>query len=508
MSVDINATLIEGFAGSLLSKRFDNPTKTPDCHREWWNLFCEPERYVALAAPRGHAKSTAITHVYTLATSLFRVSPFTVIVSDTETQSVQFLNDIKMELLDNEDLLSLFPIRRFVKNTENDIVIQMEDGDMFRILAKGSEQSLRGLKWNGMRPKLIVCDDMENDELVMNKDRREKFMRWIYGALIPCLAPDGQMRVVGTILHLDSFLEQCMPKEYDKDTVREPLKSYSTRSTKLSMWKGVRYRAHTEDFSHILWKDRFSEERLKQLRAEYTARGIPDVYSQEYLNYPLDPTKAYFRRRDFIPMNIDEMDALEEQRLRLTYYVGVDMAISEKERADYTAYEVFGMDQHGVLYHVDEVRERMDGREIIDTLFILNKKYSPEFFAIEAEKISKALGPFLHEEMLKRGAFPNIVEITPSKDLWTRARSFQGRHRANAIKFNKRAEWYPPFEDELATFPRNPHDDRVASCAILGMALDRMVEAPTSEEVAEDEYQIELYKSDAIYTGRSETTGY
>ena len=413
-----------------------------------------------------------------------------------------------MELLDNEDLQSLFPIRRFVKNTENDIVVQMEDGYMFRILAKGSEQSLRGLKWNGMRPKLIICDDMENDELVMNKDRREKFMRWIYGALIPCLAPDGKMRVVGTILHLDSFLEQCMPKDYDKLTVLEPLKSYSTKSTKVSMWKGVRYRAHTSDFSHILWEDRFPIAKLKQLQAEYTARGIPDVYSQEYLNYPLDPTKAYFRRRDFLPIPSQEADALDEGRLRLSYYIGLDMAISEKERADFTAYEVFGMDQHGVLYHVDEVRDRMDGREIIDTLFVLQKKYSPEFFAVESEKIAKALGPFLHEEMLKRGIFPNLVEITPSKDLWQRARSFQGRHRANAIKFDKRAEWYPAFEDELATFPRNPHDDRVASCAILGMALDRMVEAPTNEEVEEVEYNFDLQRSELLYAGRSETTGY
>ena len=413
-----------------------------------------------------------------------------------------------MELLDNEDLQSLFPIRRFVKNTENDIVVQMEDGYMFRILAKGSEQSLRGLKWNGMRPKLIICDDMENDELVMNKDRREKFMRWIYGALIPCLAPDGKMRVVGTILHLDSFLEQCMPKDYDKLTVLEPLKSYSTKSTKVSMWKGVRYRAHTSDFSHILWEDRFPIAKLKQLQAEYMARGIPDVYSQEYLNYPLDPTKAYFRRRDFLPIPSQEADALDEGRLRLSYYIGLDMAISEKERADFTAYEVFGMDQHGVLYHVDEVRDRMDGREIIDTLFVLQKKYSPEFFAVESEKIAKALGPFLHEEMLKRGIFPNLVEITPSKDLWQRARSFQGRHRANAIKFDKRAEWYPAFEDELATFPRNPHDDRVASCAILGMALDRMVEAPTNEEVEEEEYNLDLQRSELLYAGRSETTGY
>jgi predicted phage terminase large subunit-like protein len=506
LSIALTAEIIEGFAGSLLRKRFDNPTATPAFHRELWSLFCEADKYIAAAAPRGHAKSTAITHTYTLATTLFRVSPFTVIVSDTETQSVQFLNDIKMELTDNEDLLALFPVKKFHKFTENDIVAEMDDGYMFRILAKGSEQSLRGIKWNGMRPKLIVCDDMENDELVMNKERREKFFRWIYGALIPCLAPDGRMRIVGTVLHLDSFLENCLPKEYDKNTVKEPIKSYSIRPK--NGWRGVRYKAHDENFDNILWPQRFSEAELRRIRADYTEKGIPDVYSQEYLNYPLDPTKAYFKRKDFLPTTYQELEAIAQKKLNLRYYVAVDLAISEKERSDWSAFEVFGMDENGLLFHIDEVRERMDARDIIDTIFLLDKRYQPEFIAIESEKITKALGPFLHEEMMKRGVFPNIVEITPHKDLWNRARSFQGRHRAGLLRFNKSMDWYPAFEEELCTFPRGIHDDRVAACAVLGLALERMVEAPTPREVEEEEYLMEAIRSDLYFEGRNATTGY
>ena len=504
--VELNSEIIEGFCASLLRKRFDNATKTPQFHREIWDLFCSSDKYVAVGAPRGHGKSTASTHTFSLAVTLFRASQFTVLVSDTETQAVQFLNDIKMELMDNEDLLAFFPIKKFHKWTENDIVGEFDDGYMFRILAKGSEQSLRGLKWNGMRPKMIICDDMENDELVMNKDRREKFFKWIYGALIPCLAPDGKMRIVGTVLHLDSFLENCLPKDHDKNTIREPLKSYSVRSK--NGWRGVRYKAHDEDFSNILWPARFNEAELKRIRADYTEKGIPDVYSQEYLNYPLDPTKAYFRRKDFVPITLQETNAIAEKKILMTYYVGVDLAISEKERADWSAFEVFGMDEHGVLYHLDEVRDRFDAREIIDTIFQLESKYRPEFIAIESEKITKALGPFLKEEMSKRGMFPNIIEITPHKDLWNRARSFQGRHRAGLLKFSKGADWYPAFEEELCTFPRGINDDRVAACAVLGLALEKMVEAPTLREQEEEDYTWSVREADLEYVGRSSCTGY
>lgn len=498
--------MIEGFQGSLLKKRFDQPSETPDFHRELWELFCSDNKFVAAAAPRAHAKSTAITHTYVLASALFRQAAFIVIVSDTETQSVQFLNDIKTEINDNADLQVLFGFKRWIKYTENDIVVEMNDGFQFRILAKGSEQSLRGLKWNGMRPKLIVCDDMENDELVMNKDRREKFFRWIYGALIPCLAPDGKMRVVGTVLHMDSFLENLMPKDWNKHTQKDELRVWST--DKKSTWKAVKYKAHNEDFSKILWESRYNKEYFQEKQKDYYERGIPDVYSQEYLNYPLDPTKAYFKRADFIPMSELDRLLIDDKKKNLSYYIGIDLAISDKERADFSVFLVAGMDENGILYIIDVIKERMDGREIVDTIFALERKYRPEWIAIEKEKISKAIGPFLYEEMPKRNLFPQIVEITPSKDLLTRARSIQGRMRAGLVKFDKRADWYPTLEAEFTSFPRATHDDQVAASAVLGLALEKMVEAPTQREMEDAIWDDEFKTSGMNIFGRSMATGY
>lgn len=506
--ITLDAELIEGFVRGFLLKRFHIPVDIPLAHKEWWTYCCDPEKYVAIAAPRGHAKSTAITHSYVLANLLFRCHDFIVIVSDTETQAIQFLNDIKMELTDNTELISLFQIDKFLKYTENDIILRFQDGSRSRILAKGSEQAVRGFKWAGRRPGLIVCDDMENDELVMNKERREKFMRWIYGALMPALAPDGIMRVVGTVLHLDSFLESLMPKYWDKRTVRTPLKDYYTG--KRGMWKSVRYRAHTDDFSEILWSDRFSERRLKEIRQEYIDRGIPDVYSQEYLNYPLDPTRAYFRTSDFLEMSEATKKNILENKLPVTYFVGIDPAISEKERTDFTAYLVVAMDSERNLYYIESSKDRLDSREIIEEIFRLYQRYHPEFIAIEKEKITQAIGPFLYEKMGTTGIYPIIIQIPHgNKDLETRARSWQGRMRAGSIKFDKGRDDYPVYEAELTTFPRGINDDLVSASAVLGMALDKMAEAPTQRELQEDQLEEEYYRTSfEIDSGRSEHTGY
>ena len=226
--------VVEGFVGSILASKFDDAVKTPDFHKEGWRLFCSNNKMVALAAPRGHAKTTGMTVSYGLATLLFRERKFMLLVSDTESQAAMFLGYFKEQLQENQALIELFGLKRnekgqvqFVKETETDIIVEMEDGHKFRVIAKGAEQKLRGLIWSGTRPDIILCDDMENDELVMNKDRREKMRKWFYSALLPCISSRGIIRVVGTILHMDSLLERLMPKPYDRWSHQEPLKLWS-----------------------------------------------------------------------------------------------------------------------------------------------------------------------------------------------------------------------------------------------------------------------------------------
>src|SRR5450631_3726404 len=178
-----------------------------------WEYCCSDYKFVAIAAPRGFAKSTAITHSYTIANIVFRLRSFVLLVADTETQASFFLEDVKKELTTNEDLMKFFGIKGLVKDSTTDFILEFIDGHQTRVIAKGSGQSLRGVKWDNKRPDLVVGDDLENQEMMLNKERRNNFRRWIAGTLIPCLSKDGIFRVVGTILHFDSQLNRWMPQK-------------------------------------------------------------------------------------------------------------------------------------------------------------------------------------------------------------------------------------------------------------------------------------------------------
>jgi predicted phage terminase large subunit-like protein len=499
--MSLTAEEIYGFSESLLKGNFDNPQPTPDFHMELWDLCCSAHKNVAIAAPRGHAKSTCITHSYVLANVLFKEASYVLVVSDTEEQAVLFLADIKMELIENERLIAAFGISRLTKDTETDIIVLFEDGTRFRIVAKGSEQKIRGRKWRGKRPDLIVGDDLENDEIVMNEERRAKFRRWMNNALIPCLSDDGRIRIVGTILHFDSFLERCMPSLEDKDhTFYDGLRYWSDRED--PVWHSVRYRGHDEEFTNLLWESKWPKERYLKERRRYEEDGNLEGYNQEYLNYPIDEGTAYFRRGDFLPWQEQHREEY------LEYYVGGDLAISQKDSRAYTVFVVAGMSRRGRLVVVDVRRGRWDALEIIDELFNIQSRYKPEAFFIEKENIHRTLGPILDKEMMQRQKFLNIIpDLVPILDKTQRARPLQARTRAGGVEYDMEADWYISLVTEMMQFPRGKFVDQVDALSWIGLGLDNIHDPYTEHDIAEFEYDDEYNLHDQ-YEGRSATTGY
>ena len=492
------AAAILGFSTTFLAHRYDDPKITPAFHEEMWAMCSSGRPRVAIAAPRGHAKSTAITFAYALYLLLTRRSAHMLIISSNEAMAASFVGDIKIELQENESLIEFFGVKEFVKETESEIIVRMKDGHKFRVLAKGANQRMRGLKWERKRPDMVLCDDMEDEELVMNEARRDKMRKWFFGAVDPITKSGGKIRVVGTIMHLDSLLERMMPPMKDIDTYQDGLRTYSKNPKK--EWFSIKYKGHDEDFSNILWPEQYDEEWFRRKRAELAELGELDLYGQEYLNYPIDPTTAFFRRSDFLPMEEKHFDT------RKTYYVGVDLAISEKKRSAMSVMVVGGLDNDGYLNIVDVRRGRWDGLEIVDELFSVYQRWNPELIRIEEENIAKAIGPFLYKEMDERQLYLPIETATPTKDKDQRAQSIKARMRAGKVRFDKQAEWYPDLEEELVNYPKHPRVDQVDALAWLGLALEEMIEPPTPQEEEEEEYNELVFMYQSL--GRSPVTGY
>lgn len=487
--VKLTADLIESFAGTFLSPRYDNKVPTANFHREAWELYASAHPQVMCIAPREHAKSTALTMDYILAEVMFRTSDYVILVSSTEEFAAEQLGNIAEELRVNDDLIREFHVRGFEVDSKTDIIIKCADGHRFRILCRGAEQRIRGRLWNGKRPNLLVVDDAEDDEQVENVDRRRKFSRWFFRAAKQALGRFGKTRVHGTILHPDSLL----------NTLR-----------KNKSWKHLYYKAHEsfDDFSNPLWPENWPEARLRNRRQEFIDAMDASGYSQEFLNDPLDSSDAFLRRADFLPM--ETTDYMSPK----VVCAAADFAVSKADRANRTSFTVGGKDVENHLHFIDQKVGRWDPLEWIDEMFRVQVMHNPEVFWVEDGVIWKAVSPMLYAEMLSRDIRINVEPRLPIKDKASRGRSLQRRMRAGQCRFDKRAEWYPGFEDELLRFTgtaASTLDDQFDSSALLSLGFDDFVAVDKEDFYDDEDRELEQgfwNRPNLGSNGRSAVTGY
>lgn len=489
-TVKLTADLIESFAGTFISPRYDSQRPTPPFHRAAWELYCSDHPACMVIAPRDHAKSTALTTVYILAEVLFRSSDYVIMIGSTEDGSAEQLGNIVEELTDNDDLIREFGIKKFLRTSNTDVICEMNDGWRFRIVAKGAEQRIRGRLWKGKRPNLLVADDQEDDEQVENTDRRAKFRRWFFRAAKQALSKTGKIRLHGTILHDDSLLN---------------------RLRKNRTWRHQFYAAHTsfDDFSNILWPERWSEQQLRDRRQEFIEDGDSAGYSQEFLNNPLDHSDAFLKLADFLPMTLDDYDAEK------IVCVASDFAVSKADKANRTSFTVGGKDVNNILHYIDQSVGRWDPTEWIDEMFRLQTRYNPEVFWVEDGVIWKSVKSMVYREMQVRDKRINIEAIPSVKDKATRARSYQRRMRAGQCRFDKQADWYPGFEQENLRFTGTAAatlDDQFDSAALLSRGFDNLAHVEPEDFYDEDEQEMEkgfwMHRNASASSGRNAITGY
>lgn len=481
----VTAERIEIFFNAYLKRDIAGPTETPPFHREAWALVASNSPRVALAAPRGHAKSTAITLTYSLVSALFRRDPYVVVVSNTYDIATAFIQTVRTILTTNEDLMRDFGVDHLEKDTENDIICVMRDGYKFRFKALGFGQVVRGLNWGTQRPTLIMMDDVEDDEMVMSDDRRAKAEAWAMSALFPARdTTRARIRVVGTLLHIDAFLTNLLS---------DPT------------WVSKVWEAHDDNFEEILWPQRWSKDKLLEERSTYIAKNRLELYNMEYRNKVVDTSSGYFRKDEFIPMT--EREKSKEFKSKLTFYAGGDFAWSLKEKSDYTVLPIVGVDHEFNLYVYFILRERMDGMEVMDEMFALQKTFDPVVWFPEKGATSKAIESMVVARTRETGVYLNLQFMPANKEKTVRARPLQGRMRAKSIKWDTSADWFAVAQQEMLEFPRGKHDDIVDALAHIAAGLADMAVPDTPEEEEEEEFFRRRSQSE-LGGGRDSVTGY
>lgn len=276
----------------------------------------EREKFLVVEAFRGSAKSTIMALSYPVWAIIGAPQKkFVLIVCQTQAQAKQALKNIKDELTENRLLKTeLGPFDEPDDEWRQTSIVVPKYGA--RITAVSLDTSVRGMKHGSYRPDLIVCDDLEDLSSVKVKDNRDKLYRWFFGDLVPMGDVNTKVVVIGTRLHDDSLLMR-LRRDIDSGALSGVTCSFPIVDT-----HGV-----------IAWPGKFPDmEAIEALR-----KTVPSVqaWSREFLLQIVDDEETVVKR-EWIKRYTD-MPPIDDNPDFFVTLTGVDLAITEDTKADYTA---------------------------------------------------------------------------------------------------------------------------------------------------------------------------
>ena len=153
----------------------------------------------------------------------------------------------------------------------------------------------------------------------------------------------------------------------------------------------------------------------------------------------------------------------------LRYAMGVDLAVSLKNEADYTAIVVVGEDAAGNAHVVDVFRDRLTFNDILTTIKHYADKWRVETVAIEKVQAQA----YVAQELIRTTMLP-VDPITPHGDKLARFMPLEGKLEHGYLYHVRGLPIY--YEDELLNFPNGQHDDTVDALVYAVHALSNKLQ--------------------------------
>lgn len=411
---------------------------TPEFHKELYSILSSDKLYIAWGAPRGHAKSTVVDLVYLSWAIIHKKIKFCLLISDTYTQAGMFLEALKSEFEKNDELIAFYGKLASDKWSEDEIIV-----NDIKVKALGAGMKVRGLKYKESRPDLVICDDLENDEMVENQERREKLEQWFNGALFPSMAKGGRLVLIGTVLHYDSLLAKLLMEDRYKEFYKKTFRAVMD--------------------GKALWPEHLSLEELDKLKDDFINKGQGYLFYREYMNDPISGENRKFKIETF-KFITQEIENIMRTKTFVNY-IAIDRAYSTSKTSDATGIVVISVDKENVWYIQMAERFRGTEKELIDKLFNLHGFWAPRKIGIEQKAFTYTLKPTLDEEMRRRNQFFVIEELKDlGRNKHVRIEGLVPRFETGSI-FLRREQ--TDLIDELTRFPKGAHDDLADALAYL-----------------------------------------
>ncbi len=448
-------------------------------------IVVQSDGRIAIAAPRGSAKSSIVSLIYPLWRICYKRSSYILLFSDTSDQADTMLAHIKSELETNERLIAGFPdiceIGQKPKPerwTKSEIVTR----NGVKVTALGAGQKPRGRRNKAMRPDTIIIDDIENDENTQSEDARQKLFDWFTKAACKAGATKSTIVVVGTIQHYDSLLAKLVDENAMPGWEKRKYKSvieWAARTDLWQQWKQIfnnraQYNGRMGkdaalaffldnrdamlDGTKVLWEDKEDYYTLMVMRES----ELEGSFDSEKQNEPVSSEWSLYNPAEFRYYN--EMYLSTEGLLQwlgdnADIMGACDPATGEfTNKGDYSAIVLVARDRRdGIIYVIESDIKRRTPNDTVSDIIGYCKKYKVKRFGVEANYFQSLMVKDLEKRIKQEGLYnTEIIQIKNTLNKKERIQSMHPPIKNGTVIFNR---LHQPLLDQLRYFPKGKYDD-------------------------------------------------
>lgn len=397
-----------------------------------------------LMLPRGAFKSTIVTNAYPL--WLLWHNPNLRIMIDSET-----LGNAKLYLAGIKDMIENNPMLKMICVDENgDYILEPN----YSIAGGWTENQIilkkrtkLGLKEptifcsgvdnarTGMHPDVIIMDDLVSERNVSTDTQIEK-VKDHYKFSLSLLEPDGLQVVVGTRYHMADLYNDLIELDSLDKLIRPAIL----------------------ENGELYFPSRLDKAFLEEKRKEQGSY----IFSSQYMLSPIDDSNAVFKK--------SHIQYYDKTPPLMAKYILIDLAISQKETADYTVVLTIGVTHEKKLYVLEYDRGHYKPNQILDAIFNMYEKHNDQVRVVGIETVAfqKAMLYLIKDEMRRRGIYMPLRELKADKDKIRRISALQPLFE-NGDVFIKMQ--HKELEQELLEFPFSRHDDIIDAFAYVLQVL-------------------------------------
>ncbi|PGU75390.1 hypothetical protein COD68_30680 [Bacillus cereus] len=446
----------------------------------------EINKRVVVAAPRSHAKSSYLSKAFPIHEICYRKRFYIILISETPSVSSANLEWIKLQLQSNEKLRCDFGPLLHTKqqmnpkdNTSEFIAWEPKGKDEKKLLtlvqAVSTGQALRGRNWNGKRPDLIVCDDLEDKSNTNTAQLRQDLKDWFAQVVIPLGDPEGKRTAIvfmGTTVHPQSLLIDVMERRSDFESRK--YRALITPPTRQDLWAECEsiykdrenktrardaelfFTAHHDEMlegSEVLWEEAQPLFKLMKFKWDDGSKA----FNTEYQNNPIDEESMIFNPDNFNYWNDRE---LNRNFLNGEYFIsmGVDLAMG-KQRGDYSAISVVATHKEtDTKYVIGSYGEKVKPDEFMKVITKDVLHFRPDVIAVEAQAAQEFFADMLQKKLVSVG-YPADTRLHKVKQRFNKELRIEAlipRIENGEIQFDRR---HSLLLEQFQYYGTNMHDD-------------------------------------------------